>query len=150
MQSRTLSPLVLALAMLGMACGPRSRSAEPAARSRAASGPPVASSLDVQLSDEVRFAMHITNNASRRLELTFPSGLTHDVVVLDEVGREVWRWSSGRMFTQTLQNRVLDSNETVSYAVAWNPEHQRGTFTAVASLNSENYPVEQRVQFTLQ
>lgn len=150
MQSRSLALAALSLlAVSTTACGPRSRTAEPAARKRVAGGPPVASSLDVQLDEGVRFAFHVTNNAAKRLELTFPSGLTHDLVILDDVGREVWRWSEGRMFTQTLQNHVLDTNETVSYAAEWAPEAQHGTFTAVARLNSENYPIEQRVRFTL-
>ena len=150
MQSRSLVVALLPLlALTTAACGPRSRTAEPAARKRVAGGPPVASSLDVQLSDDVRFAFHVTNNATKRLELTFPSGLTHDLVVLDEGGREVWRWSEGRLFTQTLQNRVLDTNETVSYSAEWSPAERHGTFTAVAQLNSENYPIEQRVRFTL-
>lgn len=148
MQPRS-TPLLVALFALATACGPRSRSAEPAAQKRAAGGPPVASSLDVQLTDDVRFAFHVTNNAAKRLELTFPSGLTHDIVVLDEAGREVWRWSEGRMFTQTLQNHVLETDETVSYSADWHPASQHGSFIAVASLHSENYPIEQRVRFTL-
>lgn len=148
MQPRVLT-LLIPLLVITSACGPRARSAEPAARKRVAGGPPVASSLDVRLADEVRFAFHVTNNATKRLELNFPNGLTHDIVVLDEGGREVWRWSAGRMFTQTLQNRVLETDETVSYSGSWRPQAAHGTFVAVASLNSEDHPVEQRVRFSL-
>ncbi len=148
MQSRFLVLLLPALA-LANACGPRTRSNDSAARKRLADGPPVVSSFDVQANGSVRFALHVTNNAGKRMELTFPSGLTHDIVVLDDVGREVWRWSEGRMFTQALQNRILDASETVSYDAEWLPETQHGAFVAVASLRSENHPVEQRVQFTL-
>ncbi|ODT00632.1 MAG: hypothetical protein ABS52_18155 [Gemmatimonadetes bacterium SCN 70-22] len=109
----------------------------------------MASSFDVQLGSAVTFALHVTNNASKRLELTFPSGLTHDIVVMDTVGREVWRWSQGRLFTQTLQNKVLDTDETVSYSAEWTPQRAHGTYIAVASLKSENHPVEQRVRFSL-
>lgn len=148
MQPRVLAFLILVLAVAA-ACGPRARSAEPAARKRVTGGPPVASSLDVQLGSAVGFALHVTNNASKRLELTFPNGLTHDIVVMDTVGREVWRWSEGRMFTQALQNRVLDSDETVSYSAEWAPEGAHGTYVVVASLKSQNHPVEQRVRFSL-
>jgi len=146
-----LLPVVaLALSAASLtACGPRSRTAEPAATKRVAGGPPVASSLDVQLQDDVSFAFHITNHADKRLELTFPNGLTHDISVVDERGREVWRWSEGRLYTQTLQNHILDADETLSYRAAWRPETLHGTFTAVASLRSDNYPLEQRVRFTL-
>ena len=64
-------------------------------------------------------------------------------------GREVWRWSEGRMFTQTLQNHILERDETVSYGAQWRPDALHGSFVAVASLRSENYPIEQRVHFVL-
>ncbi len=147
MQSRFLV-LAFSAVALASACGPRARATDSAARKRLADGPPVVSSLDVQTNGNVRFALHVTNNGGKRMELTFPSGLTHDIVVLDDVGREVWRWSQGRMFTQALQNRILDASETVSYDAEWTPT-QHGTFVAVASLRSENHPLEQRVPFTL-
>ena len=148
MQPRS-APLLVALFVLASACGPRARSAEAAAHKRVDGGPPVASSLDVQLADDVQFAFHVTNSAAKCLELTFPNGLTHDIVVLDEGGREVWRWSEGRMFTQTLQNHILERDETVSYGAQWRPDALHGSFVAVASLRSENYPIEQRVRFVL-
>ncbi len=145
-----VSVVALAIGASGtLACGPRSRTTESAATKRVAGGPPVASSLDVQLTDDVRFALHITNHATKRLELSFPDGLTHDISVVDDRGREVWRWSEGRLYTQTLQNRILDADETLSYRAEWRPETLHGTFTAVASLRSVNYPLEQRVRFTL-
>ncbi len=135
--------------LVATACGPRARATESAARKRVADGPPVVSSFDVETKGDVRFALHVTNNAGKRMELTFPSGLTHDIVVLDDVGREVWRWSEGRMFTQTLQNRILDASETLSYAAEWDPSTAHGAFVAVASLHSENFPIEERVRFVL-
>jgi Intracellular proteinase inhibitor len=147
MPSRLVPVLVMAAAVV-FACGPRSHSAETVAR-KTVSGPSIASSLDVQVGEQIAFAFHVTNNADKRLELNFPSGQTHDIVVLDSVGRELWRWSEGRMFTQALQNRVLEERETVSYEARWEPERHHGTFEAVAMLRSGNHPLERRVQFTL-
>ena len=148
MRSVLVVVLMIAAAVL-YACGPRPRTSETASRKHGTSGPLVASSLDVAVSDKVEFALHVTNNAQKRLELTFPSGQNYDVAVLDSIGREVWRWSSGRMFTQALQNHVLEANETLSYEAAWQPEAMRGSFVAVASLRSENHPLERRVPFSL-
>lgn len=148
MRLRLVALAPIAVALLS-ACGPRARATDSAARKKLVDGPPVVSSLDVKADGTVRFALHVTNNAGKRMELTFPSGLTHDVVILDDVGREIWRWSEGRMFTQALQNRILDASETVSYDAEWTPRTQHGAFVAVASLRSENHPVEQRVQFSL-
>ena len=148
--SSRLVPVLLLTAALAFACGPRSRANEPEVGTRSrTSGQPLASSLDVRVADGVRFALHVTNEAQKSLELTFPDGQTHDIVVLDAAQREVWRWSDGRMFTQALQTRVLDEDETASYEAAWPARSAHGAFTAVASLRSENHPVEQRVRFVI-
>ena len=148
--------LVVSLLCLGAAayaCGPRPHTdpaaAATAARTRMPNEPALASSLDVSVGAGVRFALHVTNTTDRRLELNFPSGQTHEFVVLDASGREVWRWSADRMFTQALQNRLVDSRETVTYEETWKPGEMRGTFTAVGTVRSDNYPVETRVEFTL-
>lgn len=139
---------LLVLAALAYACGPHASSSEPA-RQRDANELPIASSLGVEVGERVGFAFHVTNNEAKRLELTFPSGQTHDIVVLDSIGREVWRWSAGRMFTQALQNKILASAETLTYEADWNPGKLQGRYTAVASLMSQNHPLEQRVEFAV-
>ena len=108
----------------------------------------IAASLDVKVGDEVKFKFHVTNSSPKRVELRFPNGQTHDVVVFDAQGREVWRWSRGRMFTQSMQNKVLASSDTLTFTESWHPDHP-GTYTAVASLLSQNFPTEQRAEFSL-
>ena len=110
-------------------------------------GSPIAAVLDVRIRDGIEFGFRVTNNEKGKVELMFPSGQTHDFVVIDSVGREVWRWSEGRMFTQALQNRVLESNASVSWAAAWRSEVPPGRYVAVATLLSENKPLEERVEF---
>ena len=110
-------------------------------------GPPVVAVLDVKISDGVSFVFRVTNNASGKLELLFPTGQTHEIVVVDSGGREVWRWSEGRMFTQALQNRILESNATLSWEAAWRSKVPPGRYVAIASLLSENKPLEERVEF---
>ena len=143
---------LLCVGALAFATGTRSHSSEPpAARSErvAESDTPLASSMRITVEDGVDFSLHLTNGSSRKLELRFPSGQTHDFVVLDSIGREVWRWSEGRMFTQTLQTRTVDRGETISYSDRWQPEGQRGTFTAVGTLRSSTHPVDSRVDFEI-
>lgn len=98
---------------------------------------------------EVRFAIEVANDSRKNVELDFPDGRTHDFIVLDEAGREVWRWSAGRMFTQGMQNHLIGAHDAVVYAERWRPK-TKGRFTLVAQLHSENYPVRQRVEFALQ
>jgi hypothetical protein len=144
--------LLLALAVLAYSCGPHtpsSESSEPGSQRRATNGATIASSLGVEVSDQVGFTFHVTNNAAKRLELTFPSGQTHDIVVLDSLGREVWRWSEGRLFTQSIQNKVLDTSETLTYEAEWTPGELKGWYVAEASLMSQNHPLKKRVEFSV-
>ncbi|MCO4099782.1 MAG: hypothetical protein HEQ11_12395 [Gemmatimonas sp.] len=96
----------------------------------------------------VRFAIEVANESGKRVELLFPNGRTHDFAVLDSAGHEVWRWSEGRMFTQGLRNRLLDAHDSTVYDERWEPPAP-GRYTLVAQLNSDNYPVRQRVDFAL-
>ncbi|HEY0969477.1 MAG TPA: BsuPI-related putative proteinase inhibitor [Gemmatimonadales bacterium] len=151
MYSRFVVPL-LCVSALAFACGPRSHSADvppAAAGATVDTTEGLAASLDVRTGDEVEFALRVTNATDRRFELTFPSGQTHDVVVLDAAGREVWRWSEGRMFTQAVQTKLLGSEETASYVEKWRPEGRAGSYTVIATLRSSNHPVELRRGFTL-
>ncbi|MFL5577323.1 MAG: BsuPI-related putative proteinase inhibitor [Gemmatimonadaceae bacterium] len=111
--------------------------------------PLLATSLDVSVKGSVELAFHVTNSSDKALELQFPSGQTHEFVILDSAGRTVWRWSEGRLFTQALRNTVLDAGETATYEGSWDAAGHRGTFTAVATLRSDNHPVESRVEFSL-
>lgn len=108
----------------------------------------LASSLDVSVGAEVVLALHVTNTSGEPLEVRFVSGQTHDFAVLDSTGREVWRWSADRMFTQALQTRTIAVGQTVTYEERWSPDGASGRFTAVGRLSSSNVPLEQRVEFT--
>jgi hypothetical protein len=148
MLSRITVPLVAA-AVLVFACGPRTPSPVATARPKAGAGKGITSHVMVDTAQgTVRFAIEVTNDSRRRVELTFPDGRTHDFAVLDESGREVWRWSSGRLFTQAMQNRLLDAHDSAIYAERWTP-NTPGRYTLVAQLHSENHPVQQKVAFAL-
>jgi Intracellular proteinase inhibitor len=108
------------------------------------------STMDVSVSGEdVHFVMRVTNNTSKKLELTFPSGQTHDIAVVDGAGTEVWRWSTGQMFTQALRNQPLDPRGALSYSVHWRRPRAHGPLVAIATLTSSNYPLESRADFAL-
>lgn len=111
----------------------------------------VSAQLYVRATDSaVRFALHIVNTGKKRVELTFPSGQTYDFVVLDSVGREMWRWGSGRMFTQTLRNKLLAGGESLDLEETLTGSTlPPGRYTARALLTSENYPLVQHASFTI-
>jgi hypothetical protein len=97
----------------------------------------------------VRLALHVTNTDDGAVELRFPNGQLCDFAVLDASGHELWRWSTGRMFTQTLQTRRLDAHEALTLAAAWAPEGRTGRFTAVATLRTSADPTQYHLDFTI-
>jgi hypothetical protein len=166
MNTRFFIPLLIAGAF-AFACGPRPRSEsgtlnaanKPNAAPKvehAKKSAPVAKTakleprLDVNVAaNEVRFAFNVANVGGKYVELSFPNGKSYDIVVVDSIGRRVWQWSNGRMFTQGVQNKQLSSGDEMKVAETWAKPTTPGVYTAIATLNSTNYPVEQRVDFVV-
>jgi len=162
MNTRLIVPL-LCIGAIAFACGPRPHNeasatapARPVAQTPGLRRTPgrhdgeVATNLVVlRDGDDLRFAMHVANAGSKSIELTFPDGQTHDVLVVDSIGRPLWRWSEGRMFTQAMRNSALNGGDTLRIAETWEHPAAHGTLTAIATLRSTNYPVERRVAFVL-
>jgi hypothetical protein len=96
----------------------------------------------------IQFALGVKNVGKKHVELTFRSGKSYDFVVVDSVGREVWRWSAGRMFTQGVQNKQLSSGDSMNAREAWTAPAP-GRYTAIATLNSTNFPTEERADFVV-
>ena len=177
MNTRILIPLLLAGAV-ALACGSRSRadaSTKPAAKSarqtgmltvapvKSAARPaakrddtpavavPLKSAFVVRAEARtIHFSLDLTNATKKNLELEFPSGQEYDFAVIDSTGREVYRWGKERMFTQSLQNRLLDGGETMRFEEHAEQSLPNGSYVAVATLRSTNYPMQERVPFRLQ
>jgi hypothetical protein len=74
----------------------------------------------------VSLALEVRNlgDAPRRLE--FATARTHDFAVIDAGGREVWRWSRGRLFAQVLSEIELAPGEARRFAAAWDQRDAAG------------------------
>lgn len=99
--------------------------------------------------ESVRFALRVVNNTSKMVEINFPDGQTHDFVVNDSTGKEVWRWSEGRMFTSAMRSKTLKGKDETVFEESWETTGHHGSFTAIATLRSQNFPIETSVQFAL-
>lgn len=153
---------ILCAGALAFACGPRPHSNEPAALASIIPTHPFTAvapkrhdpdktvaeaKIDSRFAvvvapSEVRMALDVVNIGGKHVELDFPNGRAYDFVVLDSVGRTMWHWSDGRMFTQGVQNKQLGTGDAMHVSESWH--HARvapGTYTAIAVLNSTNYPV---------
>lgn len=144
---RAWLPLV-PLLLLGLACAPP---AEPeAGADGGGAAPPLLASMQATTEGgAVRFVLQVTNTTSAPIALEFPSGQSFDFVVL-QGGREVWRWSADRMFTQALRSETLAPGATLTYEERWEPGAVTGELTAVGRLTSTSHPLEQRTTFRVQ
>ena len=177
MSSRFLIP-ALCVGSIALACGPRAHNEASAPRKNTKSEvqlassavsqspikqqgasraegrvekPTVVAQLYIRADSNVRFALHVSNVSKKRVELTFLGGQTYEFVVLDSLGRERWRWGSGRMFTQTLRNKLLSGGESVDFEETWKDAAlPPGRYTARAMLSSSNYPIAEQTEFVIQ
>jgi hypothetical protein len=97
----------------------------------------------------LHFALNLTNQSKKHVELAFPDGQVYEFTVLDSVGREVYRWGSGRMFTQSVQNKLLDGEGTIRIEERAQTTLPHGKYVAVATLRSSNYPITESSTFVL-
>ncbi|MDB4917684.1 MAG: Intracellular proteinase inhibitor [Gemmatimonadetes bacterium] len=97
----------------------------------------------------LRFALNVTNQSKKNVELAFPNGQVYDFAVLDSVGKEVYRWGQGRMFTQSVQNKRIDGGDIMRFDERVETTLPRGKYLAVATLRSSNYPMKQSSEFVL-
>lgn len=111
---------------------------------------PLVSSLQVQTyADSVRFVLQVTNASRAALPITFPSGQSADFTVSRD-GRELWRWSADRGFTQAVRQETLAPGETRTYEATWNPPAgTTGQLVARAVLTSSDQRLEQASYFSL-
>ena len=141
---------LLALAALALAaCAPPPAEAPPAPASDADPAGLIASLTVEPGPDSVRMVLQVTNAGTAPVELAFSSGQTYDFAVQGG-GREIWRWSADRGFTQALRTETLAAGETRAWAESWTPPRgTTGTLTATATLTSSSHPVERTTQFRL-
>ena len=141
---KTVAQQGLALASIG---GSAMRSTNAVEKSVKSTSQTLATRFDVTLDGaDVRFNLHVVNTSPKSVEVNFASGQAYEFVVVDSVGREVWRWSSDRIFTQSVRNKLLGKGDAIDASEKWSPA-KPGKFTAIAQLTSSNYPVEERVAF---
>ncbi|MGH7458038.1 MAG: BsuPI-related putative proteinase inhibitor [Longimicrobiaceae bacterium] len=134
--------LVLAAALAFAGCGPVNHTPAPA-------GGPLVGSLQVTpLENRVDLTLLITNVSEQPVELTFRSGQSFDFEV-SRGGREVWRWSAERVFTQAIRQETVAAGETLRYRASWRPPAGAAGEYRVTGRLSADYPLEQSSTFRL-
>ncbi|HET8657282.1 MAG TPA: BsuPI-related putative proteinase inhibitor [Longimicrobiaceae bacterium] len=136
--------LLLTWIVLG-ACAPRAAT-RPAPE---ASAPLLASVQASTLGDTVRFVLQVTDTARAPVDLVFPTSQSYDFVVKQD-GRELWRSSAGRAFTQAVRRERWGAGETKSYTAAWAPAPGVRGRVVVEGILTARPRVAQALQFDLE
>ena len=156
MDNRLILPLLCAATAVAFAAAPfpQYEKSNATVRHRATeNAAPIVTTFDITRAkndtEKLRFTLNVKNNTTKMLELRFPDGQTHDFYVKDFAGKVIWRWSDGRMFTSAMRSETIKGKGETAFEESWNTEGQHGSYTAVAILKSNNFPVETSVQFML-
>lgn len=59
--------------------------------------------------------LRLTNTSSAAVTLHFANAQKYDISVTEAEGREVWRWSAGKMFAQATEELTLKPGEWFNY-----------------------------------
>lgn len=57
----------------------------------------------------------VTNTDSKDIKLTFTTAQRQEFTAVDERGKEVWRWSSGKMFAQQVTEMKIEAGATYNF-----------------------------------
>jgi len=65
------------------------------------------------------FSLEILNTQEKILKLFFSTSKIYDFAVYDEGGKEVYRWSGNKLFTQATTRITLKPGETKVFSLEW-------------------------------
>jgi hypothetical protein len=98
--------------------------------------------------DTVAFTLHVSNATNGPVRVEFATGQRYDFEVGTEAGRQIWKWSADRMFTQSFGAESLEVNGSLEYTEEWTGARE-GTYVVRARLVSTNKPVDLRTRFVV-
>ncbi|HEX4997999.1 MAG TPA: BsuPI-related putative proteinase inhibitor [Terriglobia bacterium] len=109
---------------------------EPAINPNAARPPGVVSAVTAEnprlsmnvepIPEGFRMTFTVTNTGDRLLPFRFPSGQNFDFIVMDQSGREVWRWSRTQFFTRVVRSEALRPDNPWRYQAVWDGRDSDG------------------------
>jgi hypothetical protein len=103
--------------------------------------------LEVTVGDDVEFAFSVVNAGDTPIELTFADACRADFAVYTD-DREIWRYSDGRAFIQTVTTAEFQPGETATFEATWT-DPDRGEYTAEATLRTTERPESARMPFSV-
>jgi hypothetical protein len=96
--------------------------------------------ISYQAGEKATARMALRNTRPEPLELQFGSGQEFDVLVIDAAGKEVYRWSAGRMFAQVLHSLTVSGEKNWVAQVSLPATLAPGKYSAQAYLTAVGAP----------
>lgn len=90
--------------------------------------------------DSVQITLVKCNVGSETIRLRYNTGQRFDFAAFRD-GREVWRWSDDRFFTQATGVEVLRPGECMSETVTWDLRNKQGNYVAIDTFQIRGYNV---------
>ena len=103
--------------------------------------------LEVTVGDGVAFELSVVNAGDTPIELTFRDPCRADFAVYRD-GREVWRYSDGRVDDGSVAEADLRPGEAATFGETW-PTPRPGDYTAEATLRIRERDVSTRTPFSV-
>jgi len=101
----------------------------------------------VKAGQAVRLTIRLVNNAGTAARLVFPSSQKYDFWITSG-RREIWRWSTGRTFTQDITRVEIGGQTGTYFAESW-PADRTGTLVAHAELLAETFRGDMKATLTV-
>ena len=90
----------------------------------------------------VRLTIRLVNNGGTPAALAFPTSQKYDFWISDG-GREVWRWSAGKVFTQDVTRQEIGAQTGAAFSESWT-SGGTGKLVAHAELTEPAYKGEMK------
>jgi hypothetical protein len=97
--------------------------------------------------ESIRLTIRLVNNAGTTTKLTFPSGQKYDFWIT-KGGAELWRSSSGQVYTQEVTHQELGGQTGAVFAESWTAGPP-GTYLAHAEFKAATYQGEMKGELTV-
>jgi hypothetical protein len=120
------SMIILAVVAVGCAAGPAEE--KPKVSGSSVTSTEKTDGFSVSLTAEPRIVepgggvsltLAVRNLSAEPRTFEMTSGQTYDFAAFEKDGKEVWKWSSGMMFTQALRSETIKAGESKVFKVSW-------------------------------
>ena len=99
----------------------------------------------------IRITFEVFNHTPTPVRFDFTSSQRYDIVIEDQQGKEIWRWSADRMFTMALGQETLGpAKPRLTYKVEYTAKLVSGTHKITSLLTDANRQISATISVDVQ